>query len=478
MIPSLQFASDDESRRKLAVIVLAAGLGTRMKSKTPKVLHEVCGKPMIGWISEAVAAVKPDRTLVVLGEGVESVHQVLPQSTEVVIQEKQLGTGDAVRSAESALEDFEGDILVMYGDTPLVTGGDLAELLSTHAAKAPSCTLMTVDVDDPSHYGRVCRDADGRVTHIVEHRDAGEEEKKICEVNAGVYVFEAPTLWEALAEVGSNNDQGEIYLTDVIGIMAERSQVVLAHRIDDESVVLGVNSRLDLAKATGLMQRRILERHMLDGVTVRDPDCTYVDADVKIGRDTMLEPMTVLAGDTLVGEDCVIGPSTTLIDSSVDDGCSVIKSHVVGAEIAAGCEVGPFAYLRPGARLAEGAKAGTFVEIKNSSVGAGAKVPHLSYVGDAEIGAGTNIAAGNITANYDGVNKHRTVIGRDVNTGADTVFVAPVEVGDGAMTGAGSVITDDVPSGGLGIGRARQRNVEGYTKKKFAKSRAKDQEKD
>ena len=470
----MQFASDDESRRNLAVIVLAAGLGTRMKSKTPKVLHEVCGKPMIAWISEAVAAVKPDRTLVVLGDGVEAVHQVLPQSTEVVMQKKQLGTGDAVRSAEDVLGGFEGDIMVMYGDTPLVTGEDLAELLAAHTAKAPSCTLMTVDVDDPSHYGRVCRDADERVTRIVEHRDASEEELKICEVNAGVYVFEAPALWEALAEVGSDNDQGEIYLTDVIGVMSERRQVVLAHKIADESVVLGVNSRLDLAKAAGLMQRRILERHMLDGVTLRDPGSTYVDAGVKIGRDTVLEPMTMLIGDTLVGEDCVIGPSTTLVGSSVDDGCQVISSYVVAAEIGAGCNVGPFAYLRPGARLEEGAKAGTFVEIKNSRIGEGAKVPHLSYIGDAEVGAGTNIAAGNITANYDGINKHRTVIGRDVNTGADTVFVAPVEVGDGAMTGAGSVITDEVPPGDLGIARAKQRNVEGYARKKFGKVREKD----
>ena len=470
----MQFASDEESRRKLAVVVLAAGLGTRMKSKTPKVLHEICGKPMIVWVSEAVAAVNPDRTIVILGDGVEAVHQVLLQSTEVVMQERQLGTGDAVRAAQEALGDFDGDIMVMYGDTPLITGEDLAELLKAHAAMAPSCTLMTVEVSDPSHYGRVCRDADDRVTHIVEHRDASEEEKKICEVNAGVYVFEAPALWEALSHVGSDNVQGEIYLTDVVGIMAEHGQVVLAHTIADESVVLGVNSRLDLARAAGIMRSRILERHMLDGVTISDPGTTYVDGGVRIGRDTVLEPMTVLSGDTIVGEDCRVGPSTTLIDSSVDDDCTIISSYVCGAEIAAGCDVGPFAYLRPGARLEAGAKAGTFVEIKNSRVGEGAKVPHLSYVGDAEIGAGTNIAAGNITANYDGVSKHRTTIGRDVNTGADTVFVAPVEIGDGAMTGAGSVITNDVPAGDLGIARARQRNVKGYAKRKAGKGRKED----
>ncbi len=463
----MQSASDEESRRSLAIVVLAAGLGTRMKSKTPKVLHEVCGKPMIVWVQEAIGAVGPDRTLVVLGDGVESVHQVLPQSTEVVMQERQRGTGDAVRSTSQALKGFEGDILVMYGDTPLVTGEALSGLLAAHAAGEPACTLMTVVVDDPSHFGRVCRDADGRVTHIVEHRDASEAETKICEVNAGVYVFEAPALWEALAEVGSDNSQGEIYLTDVIGILAGRGQAVLAYTAEDANVALGVNSRLDLARAESIMRTHILEHHMTGGVTVRDPSTTYVEAGVRIGRDTVLEPMCVLSGETMIGEDCVIGPSTSLRDSSVDDGATVVQSHVTGAEIGAGCNVGPFAFLRPGARLEAGAKAGTFVEIKNSRVGEGAKVPHLSYIGDADIGAGTNVAAGNITANYDGANKHRTVIGKRVHTGADTVFVAPVEVGDGAMTGAGSVITGDVPPGGLGIARSRQRNIEGFAEKKM-----------
>lgn len=462
----MQSDSAEDSRRSLAVVVLAAGLGTRMKSRKPKVLHEICGKPMIVWVNEAIQAVKPDRTLVVLGDGVEEVHQVLPQSTEAVRQERQLGTGDAVRAVTETLKGFEGDILVMCGDTPLVTGEALASLLETHGSKAPACTLMTVKLDDPSHYGRICRDADGRVTHIVEHRDASDEEKKICDVNAGVYVFEAPALWEALAEIGTDNSQGEVYLTDAIGIMADHGQVVLAHTVEDPSVVLGVNSRLDLARAADIMRHRILEHHMLAGVTITDPAATYVDAGVRIGRDTLLEPMTVLRGESEIGEDCVIGPSTTMVDSSVDDGSTVVSSHVTGAAIAAGCSVGPYAFLRPGARLDAGAKAGTFVEIKNSRVGEGAKVPHLSYIGDAEIGAGSNIAAGNITANYDGVDKHRTMIGKDVYTGADTVFVAPVDVGDGAMTAAGSVITEDVPKEGLGIARSKQRNIEGYAKKR------------
>lgn len=457
----------EEPKRALAVIVLAAGLGTRMKSKIPKVLHTVCGKPMIEWINAAVVATSPDRMLVVLGSGLEDVHQFLPQSAEVVLQEKQLGTGDAVRVSREVLAGFEGNVLVLYGDTPLVTGNELLGLLATHAAKSPACTLMTVDVDDPGHYGRVCRDADGRVTRIVEYGDATSEELKICEVNAGVYVFDAPSLWEALEEVGSDNSQGEVYLTDVVQILSQRSMVVLTHKVDDPTVIFGVNSRLDLAKAEGIMRRRILEAHMLAGVEIRDPASTYVDADVRIGRDSILEPMTVLRGRTVIGEDCIIGPSSTLIDSSVDDGAAVVASHAHEVDIGAGCSVGPFAYLRPGARLRAGAKAGTFVEIKNSSVGEGAKVPHLSYIGDAEIGAGTNIGAGNITANYDGARKHRTVIGKNVHTGADTTFVAPVKVGDESMTGAGSVITNDVPDGALGIARSRQKNIEEYARKKL-----------
>ncbi|MBE0428771.1 MAG: bifunctional UDP-N-acetylglucosamine diphosphorylase/glucosamine-1-phosphate N-acetyltransferase GlmU [Thermoleophilia bacterium] len=456
-----------KSRRALAVIVLAAGLGTRMKSKIPKVLHTICGRPMIEWINRTAAAVSPDRLLVVLGPGLDDAHQFLPQNAQVIIQEEQLGTGDAVRSCQDALAGFDGDIVIMYGDTPLVTGEELGELLAVHTRSNPACTVMTVEMEDPGHYGRVCRDADGRVTRIVEHRDATEEEMRICEVNAGVYAFESASLWEALAEVGSDNVQGEVYLTDVIGILSNRSLVVLVHRVEDANVTLGVNSRLDLARVEAIMRRRIIDRHMIEGVTVRDPDSTYVDADVKIGSDTVLEPLTRLVGKTVVGEDCLIGPSTTLIDSAVDDGATVVFSHAAGAEIGAGCSVGPFASLRPGARLAPGAKAGTFVEIKNSLIGAKAKVPHLSYVGDAEVGEGTNIGAGNITANYDGVRKHRTVIGRRVNTGAATTFVAPVTVGNDSMTGAGSVINNDVPEGALGIARSRQRNIADYARKKF-----------
>lgn len=461
-------APAEESSRALAVVILAAGLGTRMKSKTPKVLHGVCGRPMISWVNAAAEAVSPDRILIVLAPDVaDAVHQVLPQKAEVVMQEKQLGTGDAVRAAGQALDGFDGDVLVMYGDTPLVTGEELKGLLLAHEEHAPACTLMTVDLDDPSHYGRVCRDADGRVTRIVEERDAGADEKKICEINGGVYIFEAAALWEALARVGSENSQGEVYLTDVIEILASRGQAVLAHRVDDPNVVLGVNSRKDLAEAAGIMRRLILEHHMREGVTVTDPMSTYVDDGVKIGRDTVLEPMTVLAGDTQIGDDCVIGPAARIVDSVIDDGVELVASHVYESEVGSGCSVGPFAYLRPGTRLRPGAKAGTFVEIKNSVVGDGAKVPHLSYVGDAEIGAGTNIGAGNITANYDGISKFRTVIGRGVHTGADTVFVAPVEVGDDAMTGAGSVIIRDVPPGALGISRPEQKNLEDYATKKF-----------
>jgi bifunctional UDP-N-acetylglucosamine pyrophosphorylase/glucosamine-1-phosphate N-acetyltransferase len=463
----MQAASKEGPRRSLAVIILAAGLGTRMKSKTPKVLHQVCGKPMITWVFEAAAAVEPGRVLVVLGNGAEAVHQYLPQSAEVVIQEKQLGTGDAVRACEQALAGFEGNVLVMYGDTPLVTGGELEELLEEHEQGGSACTMMTVELEDPSYYGRVRRDGSGRVTGIVEHGDAGEEELLIREVNAGVYVFDAVPLWQALSQVDSDNSQGEAYLTDAIGVLTAHGERVGTLKVDDETVVLGVNSRLDLSRAVAIMRRRILERHMLAGVTIKDPSSTYIDAGVSIGRDTVIEPMTSLAGSTVVGEDCVIGPSTTLADTTIGDGCRVISSRLDGAEVADGGNIGPFTYLRPGTRLETGAKAGAFVEMKNSRIGEGSKVPHLSYIGDAEVGGGTNIGAGNITANYDGIDKHRTEIGSHVHTGANTVFVAPVSAGDGCMTGAGSVITGDIPAGALGISRADQRNVEGYAERKF-----------
>lgn len=463
----MQSDAAEEARRSLAVILLAAGLGTRMKSNTSKVLHRICGRPMITWVSEAAEALRPEMLLVVLGSGAEDVHPYLPSRAEVVIQQQQLGTGDAVRSCAAALEGFDGDILVMYGDTPLVTGAELAAVLDTHAESGTACTMMTVDLEDPTHYGRVRRDERGHVTGIVEHRDADAEELKISEVNAGVYVFDSAPLWTALADVSSENSQGEAYLTDVIGILAAHGEMVIAHKVEDESVVLGVNSRLDLARAAAIMRQRLLAEHMLAGVTVTDPSSTYVDAGVSIGRDTVLEPMTTLSGETSIGEGCVIGPSSTVVDSSVDDGVRLVSSHVTGAEIAAGCNLGPFAYIRPGTRLEAGAKAGAFVEIKNSSVGEGSKVPHLSYIGDAEIGKHTNIGAGNITANYDGINKHRTRIGDNVHTGADTVFVAPVETGDDSMTGAGSVITGDIAPGALGIARARQRNYEEYARKKL-----------
>ncbi len=471
----MEAAENEGPGQALAVVILAAGLGTRMKSKTAKVLHRICGRPMISWVSGAAQAVSPQRFLVVLAPDLaDAVHQVLPQNTEAVLQAQQLGTGDALRATAAALEWFAGDLLVMNGDAPLITAAALQGLLNAHRQALPACTMLTVEAGDPSGYGRICRDADGRVARIVEERDANLAEKNICEINAGVYIFNAGALWPALEQLETGNSQGEFYLTDVVEILASDGQAVLAHEIDDPAVVLGVNSRKDLAAAERVMQRRILDRHMIEGVTVRDPSCTYVEADVKIGRDTLLEPMTMLAGNTQIGEDCVIGPAARVADSVIDDGVTLVASYVLGAKIASGCSVGPFAYLRPGARLLQAAKVGTFVEIKNSVVGEAAKVPHLSYIGDAEIGSRTNIGAGNITANYDGLSKFRTVVGSGVHTGADTVFVAPVAVGDGAMTGAGSVITGDVPAEALGIARAKQKNIEGYAREKFASREEKD----
>lgn len=473
----MQSAANQETGRPLAVIILAAGLGTRMKSKISKVLHEVCGRTMISWVADAVRPLEAERQLVVLGNGRGQVGEALPEGVEIVHQEEQFGTGHAVSVCEQALEGFTGDILVLYGDTPLLRTETLGGLLAAHATGPHACTLLTVGLKEPFGYGRVVRDADGRVTGIIEEQDASDLQKAIREVNAGVYVFAAEKLWPAVAALDRENAQGELYLTDVIGVLATGGESLLAHRVDDAAEIMGVNSRVDLARAAWLMRHRLLEEHMLAGVTVEDPATIYIEAGVRIGSDTLIRPMTTLTGATVIGEDCVIGPSAVLKDTTVDDGAEVISSFLDGAAVGSGCRVGPYAYLRPDARLAEGSRAGTFVEIKNSSVGAGAKVPHLSYIGDAEIGPGTNIAAGNITANYDGVRKHRTVIGGGVHTGADTVFVAPVTVGDGAMTGAGSVITGDVPAGDLGIARCRQRNVESYASRKLGGDKGKKEEK-
>jgi bifunctional UDP-N-acetylglucosamine pyrophosphorylase/glucosamine-1-phosphate N-acetyltransferase len=454
---------------------MAAGRGTRMRSRLPKVLHPLCGRPMLLWTILAAREAGAERVAVVLGDEADQVRAALPPDVEVAIQDPPAGTGDAVMQGRDALAGAE-HMIVLSGDHPLLDSSFIAALAERHVSSGAAATVTTRVLEDPGQYGRVVRSADGEIDRIVETKhpgDATPEELAIREVNAGTYAFAVAPLFEALAGVQADNSQGEYYLGDVLPLLRAAGHRVVAHLTDDEAVGLGVNTRLDLAQVEAAARRRVLEGHMLAGVTVRDPASTHVDADVVIGADTTLEPYTFLRGAVSVGSGCTVGPMTTLIDCALGDEVSVPHSYLNACEVESRCIVGPFTHLRPAARLGEGAKAGAFVEIKNSEVAAGAKVPHLSYIGDADLGEGTNIGAGTITANYDGVQKHRTVIGRGVRTGIHTSLVAPVSVGDGAYTGAGSVITQDVPPGALGIARPRQENVDHYAERAPA-AKAKD----
>ena len=439
-----------------------------MRSAVPKVLHPLCGRPLIAWPVEAARGAGAGRVIVV-DNPKRRLGDHLPDGVEVAIQEEPRGTGDAVAAAASLL-DPAATVVVINGDVALLTAEAIKGLVDAHEAEGAAATMATMELDEPGAYGRVIRDGDGSVLRVAEAKagagDATEEELAIREVNTGVYAFDGGALVAALRTLDTNNAQGELYLPDVLPAMREAGRRVAAHRIDDPDLTHGVDDRVDLAYAQQVAQRRILEDHMRSGVTVVDPSSTRIDATVTIGRDTVIEPFAQLIGATSVGSDTVIGAMSTLIDTQVGDNVTILHSHLTGARVDDGAIVGPFAYLRPDAHLHENAKAGTFVEIKNSEIGAGTKVPHLSYIGDADIGEGTNIGAGNITANYDGRNKHRTTIGSGVRTSVHTSYVAPVTVGDKAYTGAGSVITKDVPPGALGIARARQANIEGYADRK------------
>jgi bifunctional UDP-N-acetylglucosamine pyrophosphorylase/glucosamine-1-phosphate N-acetyltransferase len=446
----------------LTAVILAAGQGTRMRSALPKVLHELCGRPLVGWPIAAAREAGADRIVVVDGPA-RALDGALDDDVQTTVQPVPDGTGGAVQAARDLLP-ADGTVLVMAGDAPLVDAAALSGLLIAHAAGGAAATLLSAEHPDPAGYGRVVRDADGSVARVVETKAAGdatEDELAIAEVNASVYAFDAAALHAVLDGLSSDNAQGELYLTDAVGLLRDAGHLVGAHRAEAWEVVLGVNDRAQLAEVRALLQGRILTGHMLAGVTVVDPSSTYVDADVRIGRDTVLDPMTILRGTTRIGEGCRVGPSTTLIDARLGDGVTILNAHVVDAELQDGVTVGPFAYLRPGTVLRTGAKAGTFVELKNSDIGEGTKVPHLSYLGDADVGPGTNIGAANVTANYDGVRKHRTRIGAGVKSSVDTTFVAPVQVGDHAWTGAGAVVRDDVPPGALAVG-VPARIIEGY----------------
>ena len=451
------------------VVILAAGQGTRMRSDVPKVLHELCGQPMGLWPVRAALRAGAAR-VVVVDSPARPLAAVLPEGVELVVQPQANGTGGAVIAAREAI-DAGAPVVVLSGDVPLVSAEAIAELVAAHEAGGAAATMATTVLDDPSGYGRVVRDARGAVAKVVETKapgDASAAELEIREVNTGIYVFDGAALLGVLGRLSADNAQGEYYLPQALDLLRADGALIAAHAIDDPALVLGVNDRVALAEVRTLAQRAILERHMRAGVSIVDPASTWVDVDVEIGRDARIEPGCSLRGASAVGAGATVGPHTTAIDSRIGAGASVRISWLDGAEVGERVSVGPFAYLRPGALLREGAKAGTFVEIKNSDIGAGAKIPHLSYIGDADVGAGSNLGAGTITANYDGHAKHRTTIGERVRGGVDTAFVAPVNIGDDAYTAAGSVITEDVPPGALGVARARQQNREGYAQRRAA----------
>ena len=453
------------TQRPAAVVVLAAGEGTRMKSSTAKVLHEVLGRSLLEHVLTAVAPLDAESTVVVVGHDRDAVSAhllaVAPAAHQVV-QDEQNGTGHAVRLALEAVPDAAGSVVVVCADTPLLQSDDLAELVSHHERHGCAATVLTARLDDPTGYGRIMRNAEGHVTAIVEHRDADDAARAVTEVNSGIYVFDASTLRAALVRLTTDNSQGEEYLTDVIGLLVQDDRAVDAVVVEDSDDVMGVNDRVQLAAAGAVLQRRINEAWMRAGVTIVDPATTRIGAHVTIEADVVIQPWTILEGQTSIERGAVVGPGAHLVSCEVASGASVRFTTADSAVIGPDASVGPYSYLRPGTRLGRGARAGAFVETKNASVGEGSKVPHLSYVGDAEIGTGSNIGAATVFVNYDGVEKHRTVIGDHVRIGSDTMLVAPVTIGDGAYTAAGSVITDDVPPGAMGVARARQRTIKNW----------------
>ena len=452
----------------LSVVVLAAGEGKRFRSAVPKPLHVAAGRPLLWHVLAAAGELHAEHTVLVVGRGADEVRSAASSfglgPLEFAVQQELRGTGDALASALPLLGEEDGEVLVLYGDTPLLTAGTLQRLLAAHRASGAGATILTARLPDPTGYGRVLRDADGEVTGVVEERDATTEQRAIEEANVGFYVFRRPVL-DGLSRLAPDNDQGEYYLPDLIPLLlADGGRVATSEAQEHE--VLGVNDRAQLAQATAVLRRRTLERVLAAGVTVADPATTYLDVDVEVGQDTVLEPLTFLEAGTRVGAGCVIGPNTRLIACTVDDEATVTQAVGVQAHVGARATVGPFAYLRPGADLGPGSKVGTYVEVKKSSIGRGSKVPHLTYVGDAEIGEDVNVGAGTVFVNYDGRTKHRTVVGTGAFIGSDTMLVAPLSIGDGAQTAAGSTITKDVPAGALAIERAVQRIVKGWAQRR------------
>jgi len=462
---------------KIMSIILAAGQGKRMKSKQYKVLHPVCGKPMVGHVLDTVNRANSEKTVVVVGHGAEQVEAYLGEVAHYVRQEQQLGTGHAVQQAEAVLGHEEGTTIVICGDTPLVQASTIEKMLTLHQQSGAAATILTADFQDPTGYGRIIRHAEGDVERIVEQKDCNEAEETVTEINTGTYCFDNQKLFHALRKVTNHNVQGEYYLTDVIGIFREAGEVVKGFCTSDNAEAIGVNDRVALAEAEQFMRARINKGHLLNGVTIIDPASTYIEADVIIGADTIIYPGTFLKGSTVIGEDCIIGPQSDITDCTIDQGAQIKHSVLDHSLVGEKSTIGPFAYLRPGTKLGKNCKIGDFVELKNASLDDGSKVSHLSYVGDAVVGKSVNIGCGAITVNYDGHNKSMTTIGDEAFIGSNVNLIAPVEVGDGAYVVAGSTITKNVPAGDMAIARQRQENKSNYATKLNARAKAKKERK-
>ncbi|MDT2801469.1 bifunctional UDP-N-acetylglucosamine diphosphorylase/glucosamine-1-phosphate N-acetyltransferase GlmU [Vagococcus lutrae] len=446
-------------------IILAAGQGSRMKSKKYKVLHELAGKSMVDHVLTQVETLAPTQVVTIVGYGAESVKEALGDRTAYALQAKQLGTGHAVLQADALLADKEGTTLVICGDTPLLQASTLAALFETHESTGAKATVLTAEAPNPFSYGRIIRDEAGNVKKIVEERDATDEERQVTEINTGTFCFDNQALFDTLKKVGNDNDQGEYYLPDVIGLLQQQGEKVAAYQMADFAESIGVNDRVALAKATETMRQRINHQHMVNGVTFVNPAATYIDAEVEIGNDTLIEAGVTLRGRTKIGSNCVIGANSEIVESVIADNVVVTSSMIEHATIAAGVDVGPYAHIRPNSDLKENVHIGNFVEIKNTTIGANTKVGHLTYVGDADLGEHINVGCGTVFVNYDGKNKHRATVGDHVFIGCNANLVAPVTIGDRAFIAAGSTITKDIPNDALGIARSRQENKDGYAKK-------------
>ena len=446
-------------------VILAAGKGTRMKSDLPKVLHKVAGISMLEHVFRSVNAINPEKTVTVVGHKAELVEQVLAGQTEFVRQTEQLGTGHAVLMSEPVLENLAGQTLVIAGDTPLITGESLKNLIDFHINHKNVATILTAEADNPFGYGRIVRNQHGEVLKIVEQKDASDFEQQIKEINTGTYVFDNASLFKALKNINTNNAQGEYYITDVIGIFRENGEKVGAYTLKDFDESLGVNDRVALATAEGVMRRRINQQHMVNGVSFVNPDATYIDVDVEIAPEVQLEANVTLKGQTKIGAETILTNGTYIVDSEIGERVVITNSMIEESSVANGVTVGPYAHIRPGSSLAKDVHVGNFVEIKGSSIGENTKAGHLTYIGNSEVGANVNFGAGTITVNFDGQKKYKTIIGDNVFVGSNSTIIAPVELGDNSLVGAGSTIDKDVPANAIAIGRSRQINKEDYAKR-------------